>query len=306
MPGNTDKNSDKKTVQTLLAAKKGSDKQPSKRPNAEVSMDSSSDLAVEMANLQQDLCTIKDSLEGIVKKPDLNSALNDIVKKSDLETVVTSIVSKLIDDFRKEFNQKLFEKTSKQTEAIENLSRENQNLRELISEQRIIIKELETHVSDNEMIAKEALKMSNYNEQYSRKFNIKVMNYPEKPEENLRNEFITKIVKDKLNVTVVPSEIQAIHRIPGKDDGPRPILVKVANSEVKYRIMKEKKNLPKEPEGCLKLVDDVTRHNMGLISRLWKHDKVEGAWYYNCSVYAKTKAGKRMKFDIFDDLSKKL
>lgn len=306
MPGNTDKTSDKKTVQTLLSAKKGSEKQPTKRPNAEVSMDSSSDLSIELANLQQDLSTIKDSLEGVVKKTDLDSALNNIVKKSDLESIVTSIVGKLIDDFKKEFNQKLFEKTSKQTEAIESLSRENQQLRELISEQRIVIKELTSQSNDNQMIAREALQMSNYNEQYSRKFNIKVMNYPEKPDENLRNEFIKDIVKDKLGVTVVSDEIQAIHRIPGKDGGARPIIVKVANSEVKYRIMKEKKKLPKEPEGSLKLVDDVTRHNMGLITRLWKNDKVESAWYYNCSVYAKTKAGKRMKFDIFDDLKTKL
>ena len=156
------------------------------------------------------------------------------------------------------------------------------------------------------MIAKEALQMSNYNQQYSRKFNIKIMNYPEKTVENLRDEFVKNIVKDKLDVRIEPSEIQAIHRIPGKDGEIRPVIVKLVNSEVKYRIMKEKKKLPKEPEGRLKLVDDVTRHNMGLITRLWKCDKIESAWYYNCAVYAKTKSGRRMKFDIFDDISKKI
>ena len=70
--------------------------------------------------------------------------------------------------------------------------------------------------------------------------------------------------------------------------------------------MKEKKKLPKEPEGTLHLVDDVSRHNMGLITRLLKSENIESAWYFNCAVYAKTKSGKRMKFDIFDDLRKKI
>ena len=65
---------------------------------------------------------------------------------------------------------------------------------------------------NNEIISKEALQMANYNQQCSRKFNIKIMNYPEKKDEKIRDIF----VKDKLNVKVDPSEIQAIYRIRGK------------------------------------------------------------------------------------------
>jgi hypothetical protein len=43
--------------------------------------------------------------------------------------------------------------------------------------------------------------MSNYNQQYSRKFNIKIMNYPENKDEKIRDIFVKDIVKDKLNVT---------------------------------------------------------------------------------------------------------
>ena len=75
MPGNSDKSSEKpkpvQTVQTLLAAKNGNEKQKKKtpkRPNIEVSMDSSSDLTIELTNFQNDLDIIKDSLEGVVKK----------------------------------------------------------------------------------------------------------------------------------------------------------------------------------------------------------------------------------------------
>ena len=75
MPGNSDKSSEKpklaQTVQTLLAAKNGNEKQKKKTPkspNIEVSMDSSSDLTIELTNFQNDLDIIKDSLEGVVKK----------------------------------------------------------------------------------------------------------------------------------------------------------------------------------------------------------------------------------------------
>jgi hypothetical protein len=59
MPGNSDKSSEKpklaQTVQTLLAAKNGNEKQKKKtpkRPNIEVAMDSSSDLTIELINFQ--------------------------------------------------------------------------------------------------------------------------------------------------------------------------------------------------------------------------------------------------------------
>jgi uncharacterized protein YfkK (UPF0435 family) len=75
---------------------------------------------------------------------------------------------------------------------------------------------IQKQVVNNEIISKEALQMANYNQQCSRKFNIKIMNYPEKKDEKRRDIFVKDIVKDKLNVKVDPSEIQAIYRIRGK------------------------------------------------------------------------------------------
>lgn len=68
--------------------------------------------------------------------------------------------------------------------------------------------------------------------------------------------------------------------------------------------MKEKKNLPKQCK--FRLVDDVTKHNMGLITRLRNSGKLSSSWYFNCAVYGKTEEGIRYKFDIFDDIDKRL
>jgi hypothetical protein len=60
-------------------------------------------------------------------------------------------------------------------------------------------------------------------------------------------------------------------------------MVKLVNSEVKYRIMRAKKNLPKKE--TVRLVDDVTKHNMGLIVRLRNCKELESALYINTKHY---------------------
>ena len=68
--------------------------------------------------------------------------------------------------------------------------------------------------------------------------------------------------------------------------------------------MRQKKNLT--PNTKFRLVDDVTKHNMGLITQLRNTEKFESVWYFNCAVYAKTEAGTKFRFDISDDINKKL
>jgi hypothetical protein len=53
-----------------------------------------------------------------------------------------------------------------------------------------IIESLEERVQDNTNRSIEALKLANYNEQHSRKHNIRMVNYPEKKGEILRDEFV--------------------------------------------------------------------------------------------------------------------
>jgi hypothetical protein len=51
--------------------------------------------------------------------------------------------------------------------------------------------------------------------------------------------------------------VQAIHRIPGKDRGIRPVIVKVKNTEVNINIMRKKRNLKKD----FRFHDDITQSN---------------------------------------------
>ena len=51
-----------------------------------------------------------------------------------------------------------------------------------------------------------------------------------------------------------------------------------------------------------RLVDDVTKLNAKLISKLLDHPSIESAWFFNGSVFGKTNCGKRMKFNLYDDI----
>ena len=52
-------------------------------------------------------------------------------------------------------------------------------------------------------------------------------------------------------------------------------------------------------EAGYRLVDDVTKLNTELINRLTMHEHIASAWFFNSSVYGKTTAGKRHKFDLY-------
>jgi hypothetical protein len=64
---------------------------------------------------------------------------------------------------------------------------------------------------------------SNYNEQYSRKNNIKVFNFHRREKQNLRQDFIN-LVKGDLNVTLEERDVVAIHRLPAEHE-PSPLIV---------------------------------------------------------------------------------
>ena len=119
----------------------------------------------------------------------------------------------------------------------------------------------------------------------------------------MRSDFVNKIAKEKLKVTIQPDAIQAIHRIRRKEGQTPPVIVKLKNTEVKSKVMRVKKNMPTEG---LRLVDDISKQNMALIIRLRSSQHFESVWYFNCAVHAKTLAGSRYTFDINDDIEKKI
>ena len=154
--------------------------------------------------------------------------------------------------------------------------------------------------------ASDALRKSNYNEQYSRKNNIKVHGVKEVKGEKVL-EAVNKVLQDaKLELEIKEENVVAIHRIPGRKDQERPILIKMKNNSCKATVMRKRSDL-KKATGGYKFVDDVTKLNTELIGELLKHPDIQSAWYFNGSIYGQKKdSEKRIKFDLFDDIGRKL
>ena len=102
-------------------------------------------------------------------------------------------------------------------------------------------------------------------------------------------------------VQLLKEEIMAIHRLPTKSMSHKPVIIKTINNNVKANIMRKRKEMK---NAGFRIADDVTRLNTSLINRLNGHEKIDSAWFFNGSVYGRTHSGKRIKFQLFDDINK--
>ncbi|KAK3084898.1 hypothetical protein FSP39_020985 [Pinctada imbricata] len=277
-------------------------------------MNSSTSSVADPDDLSNDVKAIKQSLKSVVKKEDLEKAFGKMVQKSDMNELVSNIVKNVINEMKdgikqeireeleKEYDERIREKTGVLSDQIDGLEMDLEGLREKVEEQKKEIRSLRDELADSSHQSREALRMANFNEQYSRKNNLKVLNWKEENGEDLRKGLIEKV--KKVGVEIQPWEINAIHRIPGKKGGTRPVIVKLYNSDIKRKVMMKRKELRNKE---VKVVDDVTSNNMSLITRLTNHNDIAQAYYFNGHVYGKLASdGRKLRFDIFDDISKKV
>ncbi|VDI04249.1 Hypothetical predicted protein [Mytilus galloprovincialis] len=298
------------TVQTLLAAKLDKvDKEKTEKPNkqpkrthSEVSNESNTSVDLTgIISIQRDIEEIKQNLEGGLKKIDLENATKDLVKSSDLEVIVTTIVKNLFKEFTSSIETKIDKKVSEvieeMQEKIDALSIENENLREKAEVAMKSLSATKKELHQNERLTEKAITSSNYNEQYSRKNNIRVINFPWRERQDLRADFISKVKRD-MNVELEERDVVAIHRIPSDKLGPKPLIVRLFSSDVKRRVMREKKNL----QDHVRFYDDISKRNIELMKRLNETEWFSDVWYFNCGVYGRISDGLQLKFNIFDDI----
>ncbi|CAG2193378.1 unnamed protein product [Mytilus edulis] len=226
------------TVQTLLAAKVDKNKPPpSKRTHSDVSNESNNSLDLSgIMNFQKDIDEIKIKLEGVTRREDLDRVTKDLIKTSDLEQVVTLIVKKLMNEFeitvQKKIDEKVEEVKNEMQEKFDALTIENEDLKNKIQAIQYSNTTIRRDLNETSRLSRQADISSNYNEQYSRKNNIKIINFPRKDKQDLRKDFM-ETVKKELNVQLEDRDVVAIHRIPSQKAGPYPVIVKLFSSDVK-------------------------------------------------------------------------
>ena len=236
------------------------------------------------------------------------SIVKDVVDemKEEIKSEMTEHFEKKFDEMSKKVEKKHKDQVDRLKRDMDKLMMDNETLRENLATKQKTIKNMQDTVNRSETIAKDAQKKANYNEQYSRKNNVKIHGIKEADNENTL-ETVKKELLKTAKVKLEDSEVIAVHRLPVRDDQITPILLKVKNSDIKARIMRTRPTFKKAGK---RLSDDVTKINSELIQKLNDHEGIEQAWYmyFNGSVFAKTEGpkGRRMKFDIHDDIAEKI
>ena len=247
----------------------------------------------QLEHLNTDLKQTKEKVMSLMSKEDVQNFISETIGKValSLEKHLETVVDK-----------KVQEKTNELTEKMKSLEFDNKQLTDRVTKAEKDLKTYKDKFAACEKLAIAAAQKSNFNEQYSRKNNVKILNIPEtthETEQTLTEVIVTELLS-KGNVDLDPQDIVAIHRIPGKTGAPKPVLMKLKNNSVKTRIMKQRRSMK---DAGHRLVDDVTKLNTGLIGRLTKHSRIESAWYFNGAVYGKTTGGQRHKFEVYCNIN---
>ena len=247
-------------------------------------------------DVSADIKEVKTELKRMLKKEDVE----DLIKKS-----ISYSIRSLEDRMKEEIKRQIQEKCEKLETIIESLQFENDKLKDKLEsnlkQMTERINETEAKVENQEQQTREAIKLGNHNEQFSRKNNIKIMNVEEEPSEN-EEKLTEKVcsVLSKQGVDLQKEEIIAIHRLPRRNQSRKPVIIKTINNNVKTRVMRKRREMR---TAGYRIADDVTKLNTGLISRLSDNENIDSAWYFNGSVFGRTKGGKRLKFELFDDIN---
>ena len=292
------KGDNKIVMKSTKGSNKGSSGSNSKEPtpkryHSDVSPNTSVDMQHSIESLVEDVKSIRDDLQSVLKKDEMET----FIKKS-----IKEIISDLQENMELTISLKVEEKTKVMAQKLDSVQKDNDGLKSEIVALKREQKEQNKKIEAADKRSKEAHCKANYNEQYSRKNNVKIMDMPvSKPEGETEEDLISEVSSlfKKQSIDIDRTKIMAIHRIPGKTGHVKPVLIKFTNNNEKTKVMTNRSAFKAMGR---RLVDDVTMCNAKLIARLTEHNQIVQAWYYNGSVYGKTVTSQRQKFDIYDNI----
>ena len=151
-------------------------------------------------------------------------------------------------------------------------------------------------------------------EQYGRRNNVEIHGIPEIPAENLPD-ILTKI-GEKLGCEIQRSDIDVIHRLPGKDNKPRPVIARLVRRSVRDALLKERFKLANvkthqldinvNEQNKIFINENLTpdRRKLFYLTRQKKDEKdYKFAWIRNGLIFLrKTENSEVIKVTCMDDL----
>ena len=161
---------------------------------------------------------------------------------------------------------------------------------------------LEAELNSTQSQVKLAIAEANDNEQYSRKYILRIFGLEEKADKNC-TELLKEFCATKLNFQLSVAEVDRVHRVAKKQLGKcRPILVKFISYRTKMELMKRKSKLK---GSRLFINEDLTRFNM----RLYRFGRVEASsvqsvWISDGKIFVRNQEDQIFIIKHMDDFEK--
>lgn len=134
-------------------------------------------------------------------------------------------------------------------------------------------------------------------EQYSRINNLRIFGLPEIPDENA-NEAVIEFCREKLDVALTNNDIVFCHRLHGKNDQPRPILIKFVRRDVKWLVYSNKKKLKRSR---IMIREDLTMLRLQLLKEATNKFGPNKVWTSNTRIFAECNK-KTFKIEKLSDI----
>uniref|UniRef100_A0A8D8YDL7 FP protein C-terminal domain-containing protein n=1 Tax=Cacopsylla melanoneura TaxID=428564 RepID=A0A8D8YDL7_9HEMI len=167
-----------------------------------------------------------------------------------MEKTITKLMNEFKKDMKKEFNESRKQMKNEMNEFQESLEFNHSKLDEIIAKMGNMQKTMNKMTERQDQLEKEnkelkvQLKELKYTvedlQQYTRNRNVQIDGIPSKQDEDLR--MMMKNIGEKIEVKILDSDIDKIHRIPTKStNNPEPIVVQFTTRRVRDEIVKKAK-----------------------------------------------------------------
>ena len=203
-------------------------------------------------------------------------------------------------DRLKDENYLLKEKIQKMEESL------SDDIKSKLTEQRQKTLEMSVLVKNMEKKIQDCLAWSNRNEQYSRRYNLKIIGLKKKKDEDTRLS-VCNMFKDKLGLSIQTADIEAAHILPSnkarQTEDPPNIIVQFTKRDSRNEVIQRRRQLK---DTGIVILEDLTVQNVQLMNRVKNHSKIKNSWSSNGKIFGVTYQDKKIHFQLYDDINEKI
>ena len=241
--------------------------------------------------------------------------------RADLDDMIARAVHAAVDVLSTELNNYFDKQFEKLNQTQNDLKADNVKLKEKVTEIHAKMTVLETNLSrqnaiieDQKNLINQTLKWTNKNEQYSRRNNLKIYGLERGENENCRLA-VSNLITNILGIPLKEGDIATAHPLPRRNDRndgdqnaqerPLPVIVQFSSAARDRRdeALKRRKQL----KGSKTVIyEDLTEMNSKLMKSVKNHPEIKNAWSHKGRVMGITKAGKKIRFEHFEDITHKI